>query len=162
MVLAAIAGCSPSGRSGVTADAASTSDAAGPTECFDPSVMGQVMAGTPDIQVCAIWNSLASMTGNVTLTRDHTNLTMAFGSGVTFTGTVIDRNVMLTYFHLHDFSDGCKWRATETLDGDLDPTSCVMTLSYQYIETVEISNGACATPCTGTSNFSLQINPIIE
>ena len=164
LLLSLLVACSPDQRppSNGTPDASSLVIDAAPTVCFEPSVMGDVVAGTPDIQDCAIWNSLASMTGNVTLTRDHTNLSMAFAGGVTFTGTVTGSSVTMTYYGLHDFEDGCKWRATETLAGDLDPTSCVLTLSYQYIETVEISNGACATPCTGTSNFSLQINPIIE
>jgi hypothetical protein len=37
----------------------------------------------------------------------------------------------------------------------------VMNLSYRYTETVEISNGACATPCAATGTFALQVMPII-
>jgi hypothetical protein len=163
--LAVLAACSPESRSQqffvVDAPAQHAVDS-GPMVCFEPSVMGDVMAGTPDIQSCAIWNSLAEMTGNVTLTRSGSMLTMAFMGGIAFTGTVTGSNVSLTYYALHDFEDGCKWRATETLTGTLDPTTCVMNLGYAYVETVEVSNGACATPCTGTSNFSLQINPVIE
>ena len=74
----------------------------------------------------------------------------------------IDDQVSLTYFHLHDFEDGCKWRATETLTGTLDDNTCVLALSYKYRESVEVSNGACATPCSGDGSFQLQIVPIIE
>jgi hypothetical protein len=155
-----LAACSPSSRTPPDAAAVVVHDTAMATACFEPSVMGTVIAGPANIQDCAIWNSVASMTGNVTLTRTGDNLTMAFGSGITFAGTVSGSNVMLTYSHLHDFSDGCKWRATETLSGTLDPTSCVMMVSYNYVETVEISNGACATPCSGTADFSLSITPI--
>ena len=163
LLLSLLVACSPDQRppNGIP-DASSHGIDAGPTVCFEPSVMGDVVAGTPDIQDCAIWNSLASMTGNVTMTRTGNDLSMAFAGGITFTGTVTGSSVTMIYYGLHDFEDGCKWRATETLSGTLDPTTCVMMLSYQYVETVEISNGACATPCTGTSNFSLQINPVIE
>jgi len=160
-VTALTAACSPAGRGnpGVTPDAAVVIDTT-PAVCFEPSESGTVMPGSSTLQSCAIWNSVAKMTGSVTLTRDPTMLTMAFATGPVFTGTVVDRSVDLTYWHLHDFSDGCKWRATETLTGDLDPMTCVMTLSYTYVETVEISNGACATPCAGTGTFSLEIMPI--
>jgi hypothetical protein len=160
LVLAVLAGCSPTSRpSMATADAPVTHDVA-PAVCFDPSVTGTVSHGTPTIQDCAIWNNVANMTGDVTLTRSGDNLTMAFATGISYQGTVTGTQVHLVYFQLHDFTDGCKWRATETLDGTLDPQSCVMMLSYNYVETVEVSNGACATPCSGTADFSLQITPI--
>ena len=165
LVVSTLAACSPDARTGsnATPDArpALTGDAAS-TLCYQPSVSGNVMPGVANIQDCAIWNSLSSMTGVVTLMRDQTGLSMAFASGITYTGTVINNNVALSYYALHTFEDGCLWRATETLTGPLDPTSCVMTLAYQYVETVETSNGACATPCSGTSNFTLQIDPIID
>jgi hypothetical protein len=159
LVLAVVA-CSPTARPHGTVDApASTRDVAAAV-CFDPSLSGTVSHGTPNIQQCAIWNSVANMTGDVTLTRTGDSLTMAFSTGVAFTGTVTGTQVHLVYYQLHDFTDGCKWRATETLDGTLDPQSCVMMLAYNYVETVEVSNGACASPCTGTADFSLQITPI--
>ena len=134
---------------------------AAPSVCYAPSVQGTVTPGASSIQSCAIWNNVSNLMGGVTLTRDATMLTMAFATGVTFSGTVIGRNVELTYSHLHDFTDGCKWRATETLSGDLDPATCVMMVSYRYVETVEISNGACATPCGATGMFSLSVAPIL-
>lgn len=160
-LLIAIVACTPSRRDpGHTPDAPPSGDAAS-TLCYAPSVSGTVTPGTSSIQACAIWNSISKMTGAVTLTRDAQMLTMAFATGVTFAGTVMDRNVSLTYTHLHDFTDGCLWRATETLTGDLDPTTCVMTVGYHYVETVETSNGACATPCAGTGTFSLSVAPIL-
>jgi hypothetical protein len=163
LVLVALAACGPGGRppSGATPDAAPVHDSA-PAVCFDPSVTGTVTAGTANIQTCAIWNSVSKMTGSVTLSRTDSMLTMAFASGPTFAGTISGTSVTLTYAHLHDFEDGCTWRATETLSGTLDPTSCVMTLSYSYVESVSVSNGACATPCTGTADFSLQVTPILQ
>ncbi len=160
LALAVVAACSPGSRpSTAMPDAPVTPDVA-PAVCFEPSVTGTVTHGTPNIQQCAIWNSVANMTGDVTLTRTGDNLTMAFATGVTFQGTVTGTQVHLVYSHLHDFTDGCQWRATETLDGTLDAQTCVMMLAYNYVETVEVSNGACATPCTGTADFALQITPI--
>jgi hypothetical protein len=160
LAFAAVVGCSPTSRPSMgTPDAPATHDVAAAV-CFEPSLNGTVTHGTPNIQQCAIWNSVANMTGDVTLTRSADNLTMAFAAGVTYQGTVTGTQVHLVYSHLHDFTDGCKWRATESLDGTLDPQSCVMMLAYNYVEAVEISNGACATPCSGTADFSLQITPI--
>jgi hypothetical protein len=156
LVAVAVACCGPAGRS----DSSDTPDAA-LAACYDPGLTGTVVPGTANIQACAIWNSLALMTGDVTVTRTATILTMSFASGVDYTGTVIGDNVILTYATTHSFTDGCSWRATETLTGTLDPRTCVMTLSYQYAESVDNTNGnTCATPCTGTDNFSLQITPI--
>jgi hypothetical protein len=162
-VAAVVAACSPGPRgNGVDAsnNGSNTHDGA-PAVCYEPGVRGKVMAGTADIQDCAVWNSVASMTGDVTLTRTATSLTMAFDTGITFTGTVTGNNVMLTYYQLHDFTDGCQWRATETLSGPMDPATCVMTLSYQYQETVE-SGDLCDSPCTGTADFNLSITPILQ
>jgi hypothetical protein len=162
-VVALLGACTPAPRTGDHVDAPPSHQIdSAPMVCYEPAVTGMVMAGAAHIDSCAIWNSLAQMTGDVTVTRAATTMSMAFASGVTFAGTVIDRNVMLTYTHLHDFSDGCKWRATETLNGDLDPASCLMMLSYTYVESVEISNGACATPCAANGSFSLQITPVLQ
>jgi hypothetical protein len=150
--------CTPAARPEPPSGADATSITA---LCYEPSTSGTATAGASNVDACAIWNSLSQMSGAVTLTRDPTSLTMAFATGVVFSGTVVDRNVMLTYTHLHDFEDGCKWRATETLAGDLDPATCVMTLDYHYMESVEVSNGACATPCSGAGSVSLQIAPIL-
>ena len=155
-----VVACSPS-RPSQTPDSNQQTIDAAPSLCYEPSTSGTVTPGTSTLDSCAVWNSVSKMSGAVTLTRDPSHLTMAFATGPTFVGTVAARNVNLTYFHLHDFSDGCKWRATETLTGDLDPASCVMTLSYHYVESVETSDGSCATPCTGTGSFSLQIAPIL-
>jgi hypothetical protein len=156
LVVVALAACAPARPDPGTVDAAPVHDAA-PGVCYEPSVSGMVMAGNPNLQACAIWNNVANMTGTVTLGRTGNMVTMAFASGLTFTGTISGTNVTLTSSALHSFTDGCTWRATETLTGTIDPTSCVMMLSYAYVETVEVSNGACATPCTGTADFSLQI-----
>src|ERR1043165_6462959 len=126
LVLAVLAACGPGDRpppSGTTPDAPGVTHDGTPAVCFDPAVAGTATHGTPNIQSCAIWNSVASMQGDVTLTRSGNMLTLAFASGPVFTGTVNGSTVMLVYTHLHDFEDGCKWRATETLTGTLDPTS---------------------------------------
>ncbi len=158
--LLALAACGPAKRMDPPMMTAPDAPAQA-TSCYEASVSGTASVGTSSVESCAIWNSLAEMTGGVTLTRDQTSLTMAFATGVTFTGTVVGNNVDLTYSNLHDFEDGCTWRATETLTGALDPATCVMMLGYHYAETVEVSNGACATPCSGTGTVSFQISPIL-
>jgi hypothetical protein len=129
--------------------------------CYEPSLSGTVTADGPaEIQSCAIWNSASELQGMVTLTRSGDSLTMSFASGPVFTGTLSGTSVNLVYYHLHPFDDGCEWRATETLFGTYDPSSCVMSLSYSYRETVE-SGSACATPCSGDASFMLSVTPII-
>jgi hypothetical protein len=162
LLIIAIAACSPLRPSEGGADAPIVHDAPGPSVCYEPSVTGMVMAGMANLQSCAIWNNVANMTGNVTLSRTGNAVTMAFATGVTFAGTINGTSVTLTNAQLHDFTDGCTWRATETLTGTIDPVSCVMMLSYAYSEMVAVSNGACATPCSGTADFSLQIAPILQ
>jgi hypothetical protein len=153
-------GCGPGARSQDRADAHQSATDATHGQCYAPSVMGNVMTGAADIQDCAVWNNVANMSGTVTLARTQNNLTMAFSTGLTFTGTIHDTQVTLVHWELHDFTDGCKWRATETLSGTIDDRTCVMMLHYDYMESVEIDNGGCDLPCSGTANFSLQISPI--
>jgi hypothetical protein len=159
MLLLVLAACAPArpDPGGSSIDAPIVHDAPAPSVCYEPSVSGSVMPGMANLQSCAIWNNVANMTGTVTLSRTGEMLAMAFASGVSFAGTIAGTSVTLTNSQLHSFTDGCTWRATETLSGTLDPASCVMTLSYAYNEMVAVSNGACATPCTGTADFSLQI-----
>jgi hypothetical protein len=160
-LLLGIVACGPGGRAHTAPDASNAGGDATPRVCYAPSETGSVMAGNPDLQSCAIWNNVANMNGNVTLARDPANnLTMTFSTGLAFAGAITDPNVQLVHSELHDFTDGCKWRATETLSGTIDETTCVMMLHYAYVETVEISNGACASPCTGTADFTLQIMPL--
>jgi hypothetical protein len=131
-----------------------------PSICYDPSVSGEASQGTSNIEACAIWNHDQQMVGAVTATRDQDALTVTFSSGLAFVGLVTGGNVQLSHSELHSFEDGCLWRATETLTGTLDPTTCVLTLSYRYAETIEVSDGRCAIPCSGAGSLSLRIAPI--
>ncbi len=163
----AVAACAPSPRSGgePPPDASShlTPDASGPTACFEPQIAGTATIGNADVQGCAIWNNVSRMSGSVTLTRGTSSFTMAFSNGLTFVGSVSSSNqVTLVNVEPHTFSDGCGWQSTETLTGTLDPVTCVLQLSYAYAEMVVQDNGACATPCSGTANVSLEVTPIIQ
>lgn len=120
------------------------------------------MTGNANVQSCAIWNNVARMTGTVTLERTATTFTMTFSNGLVFTGAISGTTVTLTHIEPHSFTDGCTWQSTETLTGTVDPTTCVLTLRYDYQEMVTVSNGACASPCTGMADVSLQITPILQ
>jgi hypothetical protein len=167
MLVTLVAACSPSSRSGgdPPPDAAShvNVDAAPPAVCFEPQLAGTAMIGNADVQACAIWNNVSQMTGNVTLTRDASSFKMAFANGLTFAGSVSSSNhVTLVNVQPHAFQDGCGWQSTETLTGTLDPSTCVLSLSYAYAEMVVHDNGGCASPCFGTANVSLTVTPIIQ
>jgi hypothetical protein len=110
---------------------------------------------------CAVWNSLADLTGRATITRTGTMLTIDFGGGVTFTGTLLDNAVNLRYEHQHPFTDGCGWKATETLVGQLDPANCNFSLSYDYGESVVTSDGSCASPCSAMADVQIELKPVI-
>lgn len=167
LAVAALA-CGPDDRDPASVDAAvdATVDApppaidAPPAQCFDEPLDVNVELQIQIEESCAIWNSLAELAGHATVTRAGTTLTIDFGNGVVFTGTVTGGAVSLAYVHDHPFTDGCGWRATETLMGQLDPTSCNLTLGYDYVESVVINNGGCATPCSARADVDLQLTPI--
>jgi hypothetical protein len=129
--------------------------------CFEPQVSANVNTSGSIVQECAIWNNLSSLMGQVNITRTGSTLTLDFSAGVTFTGTVTGNNVSLTHAQTHTFTDGCLWLATETLTGTLDPTSCAMSVSYAYVESVQTSNGACATPCSASSTVKFSFQPVL-
>jgi hypothetical protein len=161
----AIAACSPSPRGPASQPDASTTGSgadAAPALCFEPAITGTAMIGNANVQDCAIWNNVARMTGMVTLTRTASSFSLDFANGLSFTGAITGDQVALTHVEPHTFSDGCGWQSTETLTGTLDATTCVITLAYDYAEMVTMSNGACATPCSGHADVSLQITPIVQ
>jgi len=163
LLVAAIAACSPSPRTQTAQpDAPAVSSDSAPTVCFEPAITGTAMTGNANVQSCAIWNNVARMTGMVTLTRTATSFSLDFANGLSFTGAITGNQVSLTHIEPHSFEDGCTWQSTETLTGTVDPTTCVLTLSYDYEEMVTVSNGACASPCTGMADVSLEITPIVQ
>jgi hypothetical protein len=141
-------------------DAADVGPDAAPAVCFEPAITGTAATGNANVQDCAIWNNVARMTGSVTLTRTGSSFSIEFGSGLSFTGAITGNQVQLTHVEPHTFSDGCLWQSTETLAGTVDPGTCVLTLAYDYAEMVTQDNGACATPCSGHADVSLQITPV--
>ena len=130
--------------------------------CFEPAITGTAATGNANVQACAIWNNVARMTGMVTLTRTATTFSIDFANGLSFTGAITGNAVSLTHVEPHSFTDGCGWQSTETLTGTVDPTSCVLSLAYDYAEMVVQDNGGCATPCSGHADVSLQITPIVQ
>ena len=165
--LALFAACGPSGRDPSGPDAGTGIDATLPHPdgqsalCYDTTTEVEVALQIQIEESCAIWNSLAELSGRATVVRTGTSLSIDFGSGVVFAGTLVNGAVSLVYSHDHTFTDGCGWNATETLAGTLDPTSCNFSLSYDYVESVAINNGACATPCSAQANVQLELKPVI-
>jgi len=163
--LAVLAACGPGDRGGSTPDAQQAIDATvpdtTPAQCYDTVTEVEVALQVQIEESCAIWNSLAELSGRATVTRTPTSLTIDFGNGVVFSGTLVNGAVSLVYAHNHTFTDGCGWKATETLAGTLDPSSCNFSLSYDYVESVAVNNGGCATPCSAQANVQLELKPVI-
>jgi hypothetical protein len=161
-----VAACGPGGRDPSTPDAAAELDAtvrrdSQPVQCYDMVTEVDVALQIQIEESCAIWNSLAELSGRATVTRTGTMLTIDFGNSVVFTGTLVNGAVNLFYMHQHTFTDGCGWQAKETLAGQLDSSSCNFALSYDYVESVAINNGGCATPCSAQANVMLELKPVI-
>jgi hypothetical protein len=167
LLVLALAACGPSGRDPGTTDASTGIDATVPqpdtlpAQCYATTTEVEVALQIQIQQSCAIWNSLAELSGRATVTRSGTMLTIDFGNGVVFSGTLVNGTVNLVYAHQHTFTDGCGWQATETLAGQLDATSCNFSLSYDYVEAVVVNNGGCATPCSAQANVQLELKPVI-
>ena len=165
LMVLVVTACGPDGRDPGTVDAASDAavahaDAA-PMVCYAGPTEVEVALQIQIQQSCAIWNSLAELSGRATVTRGAGTLTIDFGNGVMFSGTLAGNSVNLIYKHQHPFSDGCGWQATETLTGQLDPSSCNFSLSYDYAEMVVMNNGGCATPCSAMADVQLELKPVI-
>lgn len=164
-LLAVLAACGPSGRTGddtgeTPIDAAAASDA-GPHVCYDQTTQVEVALTVQIEESCAIWNSLDMLSGMATVSRSGSTITIDFGDGVVFSGPLVGNMVTLTYTHDHPFTDGCGWRATETMRGTMDPDQCTFMLDYDYVESVVQNNGGCATPCAANADVTLDLNPVI-
>jgi hypothetical protein len=164
LLFCALAACGPGDRdgSGDHPDAAINGRPDGaPMVCYEGATEVDVALTIQIEETCAIWNSLAELGGRATVTRTGTTLTIDFGNNVVFTGTLASNAVNLRYEHMHPFTDGCGWKATETLVGTLDPNSCNFALSYDYVESVVMNNGGCASPCSAMANVQLELKPVI-
>lgn len=165
MTLVVLGACGPGDRGGSAVDAAPDTRVVPPdgqpAVCYAADTDVEVALEIQIEQSCAIWNSLSELSGMAKVSRNGTNLTIDFGNGVVFTGTVIAGAVNLTYTHPHNFTDGCGWQAKETLFGTLDPTSCNFALRYDYVESVVVNNGGCATPCSAQADVTLELTPVI-
>ena len=167
IVALACAACGPDGPGGPdlgTPDAALDANVPGidgpPAQCYDEPTDVNVALQIQIEESCAIWNSLAQLAGHARVSRTGMNLTIDFDNGVVFAGTLVNNAVSLVYEHQHTFTDNCGWKARETLAGALDPATCNFTLSYDYVESVVINNGGCATPCSAQADVDLQLTPI--
>ena len=162
-----LAACGPGDREeSSTADASvdgrtATIDAA-PMVCYEGTTDVDVALQVQIEESCAIWNSLAELNGTARVTRAGTMLSIDFGNGVVFAGTVMaNGSVNLSYVHQHPFSDGCGWQASETMIGQLVQMGCKLMLDYNYVESVVQSDGSCASPCSAMADVQLELTPII-
>ena len=163
--IAVLASCGPSGRPGddteMPSDGSLATPDSGPRVCYDTTTQVEVALTVQIEQSCAIWNNLAKLSGTATVSKTGTTLTIDFGEGVIFSGPLTGTSVTLVYTHDHPFSDGCGWRATETMRGTMDPVACTFALDYDYVESVVQNNGGCASPCAANADVTLDLNPII-
>ncbi|MGE0402114.1 MAG: hypothetical protein AB7T06_35765 [Kofleriaceae bacterium] len=164
-IILALASCGPSGRTPGddtdVVDAAMATPDMGPHVCYDSVTQVEVALTVQIEESCAIWNSLSKLSGTATVSKTGTTITIDFGEGVVFSGPLTNNSVMLVYTHDHPFTDGCGWRATETMRGTMDPVACTFALDYDYVESVVQNNGGCASPCAANADVTLDLNPVI-
>jgi hypothetical protein len=161
-----VASCGPTGRTPgddteTPMDGAMATPDMGPMVCYSTTTQVEVALTVQIEESCAIWNSLSKLAGTATVSKTGTTITIDFGEGVIFSGPLTGNQVMLVYTHDHPFTDGCGWRATETMRGTLDPDACTFQLDYDYVESVVQNNGGCASPCAANANVNLDLNPVI-
>lgn len=166
VALVVIASCGPSGRTPgddteMPGDSATAIPDMGPQVCYEQVTQVDVSLTVQIEESCAIWNSLSKLAGMATVSRSGNTITIDFGEGVIFSGPLTGTSVMFTYTHDHPFSDGCGWRATETMSGTMDPTACTFALEYDYVESVVQNNGGCASPCAANADVTLDLDPVI-
>ena len=161
VLLFGLMACAPADRSsegGVDANRVARADAA-PGGCFSGERVAAVDLEATVVSACAAWPSLDGMPGSATITRSGTTLTIDFGEGVVFAGTVNGSSVSIAYVHEHPWSDGCGWQATESLSGTIDD-GCSLNLRYDYTEGVVDSDGSCDSPCGASSDVVFHIDVI--
>jgi hypothetical protein len=161
-----LASCGPAGRTPgddmeTPSDGAMATPDSGPPVCYEATTQVEVALTVQIEESCAIWNSLAKLAGTATVSKATNTITIDFGEGVIFSGPLVGNSVMLVYTHDHPFTDGCGWRATETMRGTLDPVACTFMLDYDYVESVVQNNGGCASPCAANADVTLDLNPVI-
>ena len=165
-----VADSSPSSNpdAGGSADAGGSPDAIPANPSPTPPSDGQCFAGEKAVEVninpgylptCAAWPTLNDLSGTAVVTRVGDTLTIDFGNGNVYSGTIQGNQVDLVYTHQHPWSDDCTWQATETLSGTIND-DCSMTLDYEYVESVVVSDGTCDTPCDGDADVDISITPI--
>lgn len=165
MMCSLLAACGPGEREGSLPDAAADAKGIAPdgqaAQCYSSGTDVEVALEAQIVQSCAIWNSLSELSGMARVSRTGNSITIDFGNGVVFTGTLTMGAVSLVYVHPHNFTDGCGWQAEETLVGQLDPATCNFALTYDYVESVVVNNGGCASPCSAQADVTLDLTPII-
>lgn len=163
--VALLASCGPTGRTpddaALMPDGVMATPDTGPQVCYEATTQVEVALAVQIEESCAIWNSLAKLAGTATVSRATNTISIDFGEGVIFAGPLTGNSVMLVYTHNHPFTDGCGWRATETMRGTLDPVACTFMLDYDYVESVVQNNGGCASPCAANADVTLDLNPVI-
>lgn len=163
MVVVGLFACAPADREsqgggGDAAEAGRHDAAAG--VCFSGERSAAVDLEATYVSACAAWPSLDDMPGSATIARTGDVLTIDFGAGVVFAGTVAGSSVSIAYVHEHPWSDGCGWQATETLTGTIDASCGALNLQYDYTEGVVSSDGSCDSPCSASSDVLFHIDVI--
>ncbi len=134
---------------------------AGERTCLGTSTDVEVAVDAVQVSACAAWPSVNGFAGAAHIARSGSDLTIDFGDGVLFAGTLIDGAISLVYTHQHPWTDSCTWEATETLVGTID-TECQVDLAYDYVEAVAVSDGSCDSPCYASSDVELTIDADVD
>lgn len=134
---------------------------AGPPLCYESSGPASSNANSNGGEGCITWPSIDDLDSDVTITRSGTTISIDFGSGIVFSGTVVNGVVEVIYTRQfpdpENDADGCTWQADEALTGTLRESDCQLSLAYDYREFVAVSDGFCNGACDYPGSTSVVI-----
>ena len=129
--------------------------------CYEPSEQATSNANSNGGEGCITWPSIDDLDSDLTITRSGTTISMDFGSGIVFNGTVVNGVVEVIYTRQFpdpdNDADGCTWQADEALTGTLSESDCSLDLDYDYREFIAVSDGSCNIACGYPGSTQLTI-----
>lgn len=107
-------------------------------------------------------SKILSLGGEVRVQIASPTIRMEFPDGTLFLGPTDGETFTATRTQMFPFTDGCMWRATETLEGKIDTrATCNLQAKYGYREQ-PVTMGPCGTPCTIDADLIIERDHIIR
>jgi hypothetical protein len=146
--VAPVAADASTGGLGMSAEDASVDVPADTHDCTRSLALGFMQ---PSMRGCYLNESVSSHPGTLRYPCAGGRAVASFGSQ-TFTGFVRNGVVDVQSSTTFPFRDGCTWRSTQRIRGNLAGGA----LAFTYSEAPTSANGRCAPPCTASARVSVR------